>query len=89
MSLGKPCQLTGHTNNIESVKAKELHETVETLERGQNVSHELEQRKRNDVLDKMQNHLKQMEQELAIVGEESKELQQRLIIRQQDFEKKV
>merc|ERR1719266_3133564 len=36
----------------------------------------------------MQHHLKQMEQELAIVSEESKDLQQRLNNRQQDLEKK-
>ena len=44
---------------------------------------------KKDILDDMQHHLKQMEQELEIVGEESKELQQRLSIRQEELEKKV
>ena len=48
-----------------------------------------DERREKDVLYEMETHLKQMEQELSIVGEESKELQQRLISRDEELKKKV
>ena len=85
LSIGKPCQLTTSTDVL---KAREIHDTA-TLEEYKSVLNRNMQRNEKDVLDEMQNHLKQMEEELAIVGEESKDLQKRLITRQQELEKKV
>ena len=92
MSVGKTSQLTRHTttiqvNNSESENFDGINfDKKHPTNMPTNPNEETIQTK---MLNEMQKHLNQMEEELAIVSEESKDLQQRLIDRQQDLEKKV
>ena len=89
LSLGKTRQFTQHTTTIEVNSPQNSHDAVKVEVNKREAYNTVEMNKKRDILDEMQQHLKQMEQELAIVGEESKELQQRLICREKDLEKKV
>ena len=88
MSVGKTSQFTRYTTTIEVNPSHEPNPVGNwkngKLEANVDVLHS-----KKDILDEMQHHLTQMEQELAIVGEESKDLQQRLISRQEELKKKV
>ena len=89
LSSGKTSQFTRHTTTIEiNTSPKDFYDSSNSEDRVV-VSKRDSPNNKKDILDGMQHHLKQMEQELAIVGEESKELQQRLSIRQEELEKKV
>ena len=88
MSLGKTSQFTRHTTTIEVNTLQSSYDPVNVVEVNGSSKIDVIQKKK-DILNEMQHHLKQMEQELAIVSEESKDLQQRLTNRQQDLEKKV
>ena len=89
MSSGKTSQFTRHTTTIEiNTSPNDIYDSSNSEDRVV-VSKRDSPNNKKDILDGMQNHLKQMEQELEIVGEESKELQQRLSIRQEELEKKV
>ena len=88
MSLGKTSQFTRHTTTIEVNPLQSTYDPVSVVEVNGSSKIDVIQKKK-DILNEMQHHLKQMEQELAIVSEESKDLQQRLTNRQQDLEKKV
>jgi hypothetical protein len=88
LSSGKTSQFTRHTTTIEiNTSPKDFYDSSNSEDRVV-VSKRDSPNNKKDILDGMQHHLKQMEQELAIVGEESKELQQRLSIRQEELEKK-
>ena len=88
MSVGKTSQLTRHTTTIQvnnsepesfdGINFDKKHPT--NLPTNPN-----EETIQTKMLNEMQKHLNQMEEELAIVSEESKDLQQRLIDRQQDL----
>ena len=92
LSTGKISQLARHRTTIQVNNAVEKGFDDQTYDEKQSIDVPTDlnegtiQRK---MLNEMQLHLNQMEQELAIVSEESKDLQQRLIDRQQDLEKKV
>ena len=89
LSSGKTSQLTRHTTTIEiKTSPTEFYDSSNSEDRVV-VSKRDSPNNKKDILDGMQHQLKQMEQELAIVGEENKELQQRLSIRQEELEKKV
>ena len=89
LSSDKTSQLTRHTTTIEiKTSPTEFYDSSNSEDRVV-VSKRDSPKNKKDILDGMQHQLKQMEQELAIVGEESKELQQRLSIRQEELEKKV
>ena len=89
LSSGKTSQFTRHTTTIEiNTSPKDFYDSSNSEDRVV-VSKRDSPNNNKDILDGMQHQLKQMEQELAIVGEESKELQQRLSIRQEELEKKV
>ena len=89
MSSGKTSQFTRHTTTIEiNTSPNDIYDSSNSEDRVV-VSKRDSPNNKKDILDGMQHHLKQMEQELEIVGEESKELQQRLSIRQEELEKKV
>ena len=88
MSLGKASQFTGHKTTIEVNPLQASYDPVSVVEVNGSSTIDVIQKK-IDIINVMQQHLKQMEQELAIVSEESKDLQQRLTNRQQDLEKKV
>ena len=89
LSSGKTSQFTRHTTTIEiKTSPNDIYDSSNSEDRVV-VSKRDSPNNKKDILDGMQHHLKQMEQELAIVGEESKELQQRLSIRQEELEKKV
>ena len=89
LSSGKTSQFTRHTTTIEiNTSPKDFYDSSNSEDRVV-VSKRDSPNNKKDILDGMQHQLKQMEQELAIVGEESKELQQRLSIRQEELEKKV
>ena len=89
LSSDKTSQLTRHTTTIEiKTYPTEFYDSSNSEDRVV-VSKRDSPKNKKDILDGMQHQLKQMEQELAIVGEESKELQQRLSIRQEELEKKV
>ena len=92
MSVGKTSQLTRHTTtiqvnnsdseNVNGINFDKKHPNNVPTNANEELIH-------TKMLNEMQKHLNQMEEELAIVSEESKDLQQRLIDRQQDLEKKV
>ena len=92
MSSGKTSQLPRHRTTIQvndSLKNgldNQNYDGNQSTNKSKVVDEETIQSK---MLNEMQHHLNQMEQELAIVSDESKDLQQRLIDRQQDLEKKV
>ena len=89
MSSGKTSQFTRHTTTIEiNTSPNDIYDSSNSEDRVV-VSKRDSPNNKKDILDGMQHHLKQMEQELEIVGEESKELQQRLSIRQEELENKV
>ena len=92
MSTGKISQLARHRTTIQVNNSVEKGIEDQTYDEKQSidVSTDLNEGTiQSKMLNEMQLHLNQMEQELAIVSEESKDLQQRLIDRQQDLEKKV
>lgn len=92
MSTGKISQLARHrttiqvNNSVENGFDNQTYDEKQSIDVPTNLNEGTSQSK---MLNEMQLHLNQMEQELAIVSEESKDLQQRLIDRQQDLEKKV
>ena len=86
LSLGKISQLPRHTTTIQVNDATQSSFDGQSEAQNRDLNEGTIQSK---MLNEMQHHLNQMEQELAIVSEESKDLQQRLIDRQQDLEKKV
>ena len=86
MSLGKISQLPRHTTTIQVNDATQSSFDGQSEAQIRDLNEGTIQSK---MLNEMQHHLNQMEQELAIVSEESKDLQQRLIDRQQDLENKV
>ena len=92
MSTGKISQLARHrttiqvNNSVENGFDNQTYDEKQSIDVPTNLNEKTSQSK---MLNEMQLHLNQMEQELAIVSEESKDLQQRLIDRQQDLEKKV
>ena len=92
MSQGKISQLPRHTTTIQVNNSTQNSFDGLSLDAGQSVAQISglnEDTIQSKMLNEMQHHLNQMEQELAIVSEESKDLQQRLVDRQQDLEKKV
>ena len=92
MSQGKISQLPRHTTTIQVNNSTQNSFDGLSLGAGQSeaqISDLNEDTIQSKMLNEMQHHLNQMEQELAIVSEESKDLQQRLVDRQQDLEKKV
>ena len=92
MSQGKISQLPRHTTTIQVNNSTQNSFDGLSLDAGQSVAQMRDLNEdsiQSKMLNEMQHHLNQMEQELAIVSEESKDLQQRLVDRQQDLEKKV
>ena len=92
MSTGKISQLARHRTTIQVNNSVENGFDNQTYDEKQSIDvpTDLNEGKiQSKMLNEMQLHLNQMEQELAIVSEESKDLQQRLIDRQKDVEKKV
>jgi len=91
LSTGKISQLARHrttiqvNNSVENGFDNQTYDEKQSIDVPTNLNEGTSQSK---MLNEMQLHLNQMEQELAIVSEESKDLQQRLIDRQQDLEKK-
>ena len=70
MSLGKTSQFTRHTTTIKVNPSQTCDDTVSSIEINGPSNVDVVQKKK-DILDEMQHHLKQMEQELAIVSEAS------------------
>ena len=92
MSTGKISQLARHRTTIQVNNSVEKGIEDQTYDEKQSIDVPTDLNEgtiQSKMLNEMQLHLNQMEQELAIVSEESKDLQQRLIDRQQDLEKKV
>jgi len=87
LSVGKTSQFTRYTTTIEVNPSQEPSDSENWEEGNLGPNANLLYNKKG-ILDEMQHHLTQMEQELAIVGEESKDLQQRLITRQEELKKK-
>ena len=92
LSTGKISQLPRHRTTIQVNNSVEKSFDDQTNDEKQSIDALTDMNEgtiQSKMLNEMQLHLNQMEQELAIVSEESKDLQQRLIDRQKDVEKKV
>ena len=92
LSTGKISQLARHRTTIQVNNSVEKSFDDQTNDEKQSIDALTDMNEgtiQSKMLNEMQLHLNQMEQELAIVSEESKDLQQRLIDRQKDVEKKV
>jgi len=91
LSTGKISQLPRHRTTIQVNNSVEKSFDDQTNDEKQSIDALTDMNEgtiQSKMLNEMQLHLNQMEQELAIVSEESKDLQQRLIDRQKDVEKK-